>query len=420
MEGNATPPVTSEHSPEEVKPKVEDQEVPETCDGNITNVTSVANVVNVPVITRHLTSEGTIEDMPPNINVIVEEVVTENIYEEEPVDAIPKSETDQAVNSVKYETEQFEGGTYNLAVSNEHVLENGSRTDLINLDAVPSSQYSQNYTGNTYIQQVQNQNYTYELETAASSPEQFLFNRDPNLGSRYANSLPIVAQNPSNQITLHGANESVYVWGDQMYQAPQNYQLTQADSTQHYVSPQQTEYINGVQEPGPSRQNLPPVPEESIQQGNARRSGVQCANCKTTSTTLWRRNNQGEPVCNACGLYFKLHNVNRPLSMVKEGIQTRKRRPKNSSGQGSTSRTSTPQPYHVPYTPPIREVNDGYQLPQHILPASYTYDPRMRQQPIHNNFILTHNGELTPEDDSTISSTSHQRYQDPDPSNNTE
>ena len=29
----------------------------------------------------------------------------------------------------------------------------------------------------------------------------------------------------------------------------------------------------------------------------------------TTTTTLWRRNNEGEPVCNACGLYYKLHNV---------------------------------------------------------------------------------------------------------------
>lgn len=61
-----------------------------------------------------------------------------------------------------------------------------------------------------------------------------------------------------------------------------------------------------------------------------RRSGVVCANCKTSTTTLWRRNNQGEPVCNACGLYYKLHNVNRPQSMKKDGIQTRKRKPKYS------------------------------------------------------------------------------------------
>ncbi|XP_062842464.1 endothelial transcription factor GATA-2a isoform X1 [Trichomycterus rosablanca] len=58
----------------------------------------------------------------------------------------------------------------------------------------------------------------------------------------------------------------------------------------------------------------------------ARRAGTCCANCQTTTTTLWRRNGNGDPVCNACGLYYKLHNVNRPLTMKKEGIQTRNRK----------------------------------------------------------------------------------------------
>ncbi|CAD5114455.1 DgyrCDS3585 [Dimorphilus gyrociliatus] len=62
----------------------------------------------------------------------------------------------------------------------------------------------------------------------------------------------------------------------------------------------------------------------------SRRIGLSCANCHTTQTTLWRRNPEGEPVCNACGLYFKLHGINRPLAMKKEGIQTRKRKPKSS------------------------------------------------------------------------------------------
>ncbi|CDW52606.1 Transcription factor GATA123s [Trichuris trichiura] len=58
----------------------------------------------------------------------------------------------------------------------------------------------------------------------------------------------------------------------------------------------------------------------------SKRTGINCANCGTNTTTLWRRNQNGDPVCNACGLYYKLHNVNRPLSMKKEGIQTRNRK----------------------------------------------------------------------------------------------
>lgn len=49
----------------------------------------------------------------------------------------------------------------------------------------------------------------------------------------------------------------------------------------------------------------PPRPAQSA----ARRAGTCCANCQTTTTTLWRRNANGDPVCNACGLYYKLHNV---------------------------------------------------------------------------------------------------------------
>lgn len=44
-------------------------------------------------------------------------------------------------------------------------------------------------------------------------------------------------------------------------------------------------------------------------QSASRRVGLSCANCHTTTTTLWRRNAEGEPVCNACGLYMKLHGV---------------------------------------------------------------------------------------------------------------
>ncbi|XP_073949535.1 uncharacterized protein isoform X2 [Choristoneura fumiferana] len=61
-----------------------------------------------------------------------------------------------------------------------------------------------------------------------------------------------------------------------------------------------------------------------------KRPGMSCTNCHTTMTSLWRRNAHGETVCNACGLYYKLHSINRPLAMKKDSIQSRKRKPKNS------------------------------------------------------------------------------------------
>ncbi|OBZ86368.1 Siderophore biosynthesis regulatory protein URBS1 [Choanephora cucurbitarum] len=52
---------------------------------------------------------------------------------------------------------------------------------------------------------------------------------------------------------------------------------------------------------------------------------TRCFNCDTTTTPLWRRDDDGNNICNACGLYYKLHNVHRPLSMKRSIIHRRKR-----------------------------------------------------------------------------------------------
>lgn len=61
---------------------------------------------------------------------------------------------------------------------------------------------------------------------------------------------------------------------------------------------------------------------------------LSCSNCGTMTTTIWRRNPEGEMVCNACGLYYKLHGVNRPVTMRRDTIHTRRRRPKGEKGSG--------------------------------------------------------------------------------------
>ncbi|KAJ3860422.1 hypothetical protein EV359DRAFT_49129 [Lentinula novae-zelandiae] len=55
------------------------------------------------------------------------------------------------------------------------------------------------------------------------------------------------------------------------------------------------------------------------------RATAQCYNCHTTATPLWRKDDEGKTVCNACGLYYKLHGSARPISMKSDVIRKRSR-----------------------------------------------------------------------------------------------
>ncbi|KAI3364313.1 hypothetical protein L3Q82_011113 [Scortum barcoo] len=153
----------------------------------------------------------------------------------------------------------------------------------------------------------------------------------------------------------------------------------------------------------------------------SRRVGLSCTNCHTTTTTLWRRNAEGEPVCNACGLYMKLHGVPRPLAMKKEGIQTRKRKPKNlnkpqigtpgSEGTPATpsstprASTTTEEPRQIKTEPethslythqsthaqisalPAYMAGQGGAIPLKVSPGSHSGSPGSKAEPW-NNLIL--------------------------------
>lgn len=120
----------------------------------------------------------------------------------------------------------------------------------------------------------------------------------------------------------------------------------------------------------------------------SKREGTHCANCQTSITTLWRRNASGEPVCNACGLYYKLHHVNRPLTMKKEGIQTRNRKvssknrksKKSGGGVSETGMEETTNPYLMA---PGASLSYGHPSSSHILPS---FSPSsLSMSPLHSS-----------------------------------
>nr|XP_015209207.1 PREDICTED: transcription factor GATA-6 isoform X2 [Lepisosteus oculatus] len=108
-----------------------------------------------------------------------------------------------------------------------------------------------------------------------------------------------------------------------------------------------------------------PLIKPQKRMSSSRRIGLSCANCHTSTTTLWRRNAEGEPVCNACGLYTKLHGVPRPLAMKKEGIQTRKRKPKNLNKTKASSGNSNP----VPMTPTSTSSSNSEDCSKSVSPS---------------------------------------------------
>ncbi|XP_054462529.1 zinc finger transcription factor Trps1-like [Anoplopoma fimbria] len=84
---------------------------------------------------------------------------------------------------------------------------------------------------------------------------------------------------------------------------------------------------------------------EVLRSFRRRGSGVFCANCLTTKTSLWRKNSNGGYVCNACGLYQKLHSTPRPLNIIKQnnGEQIIRRRTRKRINPDSLS-SETPAP----------------------------------------------------------------------------
>jgi GATA-binding protein len=110
--------------------------------------------------------------------------------------------------------------------------------------------------------------------------------------------------------------------------------------------PKISESVSGFDSVAPSGPGSPSKNDSSTSLAGAIDIGIPttCTNCFTQTTPLWRRNQEGHFLCNACGLFLKLHGVVRPLTLKTDVIRRRNR----VSGVSSpvSSRRSATCPLH--------------------------------------------------------------------------
>lgn len=104
---------------------------------------------------------------------------------------------------------------------------------------------------------------------------------------------------------------------------------------------------SGLSSAVPSR----PASPGGSKNGDPNAGPTTCTNCFTSTTPLWRRNPEGQPLCNACGLFLKLHGVVRPLSLKTDVIKKRNRSSANSIAVGSRSSKKSARKNSVPQAP---------------------------------------------------------------------
>lgn len=133
-------------------------------------------------------------------------------------------------------------------------------------------------------------------------------------------------------------------------------------------SPPDAGNMSGFSSVAPSRPSSPGGSKHDSTTNLAGAAGAQsdngvpttCTNCFTQTTPLWRRNPEGHPLCNACGLFLKLHGVVRPLSLKTDVIKKRNRGsgstlPIGASGGAATRASKKMGPQPTPNAPNTRK-----------------------------------------------------------------
>ncbi|CAL1273728.1 unnamed protein product [Larinioides sclopetarius] len=135
---------------------------------------------------------------------------------------------------------------------------------------------------------------------------------------------------------------------------------------------------NGQYECETCNERKPPKPikkkkKAQITTSSRKNEKTFCVNCETAQTSLWRRDPDGLSLCNACGLYLKLHGHSRPKHMRKDKIQKRNRKPRNN---GARIPKREPQTLPSDAHPAVTTVNNNV-VPYSAPPTTSSMQPRL-------------------------------------------